>query len=129
MKQRSKFSQGGNQTLFESLLVGIFLVGLFVVAAPISMAPPAFAAEPPETGKAQAAEKMSPGDKGGHPKDCEGPPVTCVGVDVALLAFPGCTSGQRCSLDTTGKSCGLTGTGKTCQTVNSGGVCSCQCIK
>jgi hypothetical protein len=89
----------------------------------------AFAAEP-QAGKAKAAEKMSPGDKKGPPEDCDGPPVVCVGVDVNQVPYPGCTSGQRCTLATTGKSCGLLGAGTRCQTVNNGsGVCSCQCIQ
>lgn len=132
MRQLFEFLHEGNRTLFAGLLAAIFFAGLIVVAGPTSMDQRAFAGEPPPVDQALAAENMpsDPGEKGGPPKDCDDPPVTCVGVNVADLPFPGCTSGQRCSLSTTGKTCGMLNSGKRCQTVNNGsGVCACQCMK
>jgi hypothetical protein len=132
MRNLSAFSQARKQTLLHGLLACIFLLTLFLVAGT-----PAFAVDAPPAGQGQQnAPGMMGGmtenpDKEGKPdKDCKGPPVVCVGVDVSQLPFPGCTSGQRCSLDTTGKPCGMLLQKTTCQTVNDGtGVCKCSCLQ
>lgn len=96
---------------------------------------PAFADEtvlsaadaPVMQGKGQ--EPKTDGEPSGEKKkDCVEDPVMCVGVDISQLSYPGCTSGQRCSLDTAGKICGQFPT-RRCQTVNNNGACSCQCIR
>lgn len=121
MRKLYEFSQAQKLRLLPGLLACIFLLALSTVGGKSALA-----AEPPPGGQ---GEQNAPETKGNPLQDCEGPPVVCVGVKVSLLSFPGCTSGQRCSLDTAGKSCGLPNTGKKCQTVNAGGVCSCQCIR
>jgi hypothetical protein len=124
MRDRSEYSQARSQTLATGFFAAIFLLTLFVGAGT-----PTFSAEPPPAGKGTPNAMDKPGEK--EPcKDDGGRPVACVPVDVAILPFPGCTSGQRCDLNTTGKSCGMLMAGTKCQTVNNGsGVCSCQCVK
>jgi hypothetical protein len=132
MSQLSEFSRVRNRTVFAGLLMAVFLIGLFAVTGPNFMDQPAFAGEQSQVSQESAAENMppSPGEKGRPSEACDDPPVLCVGVPIAQNPFPGCTSGERCSLPTTGKSCGMLYSGKKCQTVNNGsGVCSCQCIK
>lgn len=119
---------------FPSVSTPILIAGFFVavffgwstnwsLADQTAFAEEAALAAEPQAGKAQAAEKMSP-------PPCEDPPVLCVGVDVSQVPFPGCTSGQRCTVATTGKSCGMAGAGTKCQTVNNGsGACTCKCIQ
>ena len=128
MRHRSELWQAQKQTLLTGLLAGVFMLTLFIVAGK-----PTFGAEPPPVPQGQEnapGMKAEPGMPGEAKKeDCNGPPVVCVGVNVSQLPYPGCTSGQRCTVDTTGKPCGLALSGKKCQTVNMSGVCACQCIK
>lgn len=125
MRYRSEYSQARNQTLVTGFLAAIFLLTLFIVAGT-----PVFAADTPPAAQSEQKAVGMPPEPNEPCKDDGGPPVLCVPINVSLLAFPGCTSGQRCDLNTTGKSCGQLLAGTKCQTVNDGtGVCSCQCTK
>jgi hypothetical protein len=90
-----------------------------------------FAAEPPDNARSGTRE-LSGTENPDDVKPCiKDGPVACVGVDVSQVPYPGCTSGKRCTLDTSGRQCSMPGVlpVKKCQTVNMSGVCSCQCIQ
>jgi hypothetical protein len=108
------------------------LFGVFFSGTPYLSVQPAFAedtvlaADAPPSTTNRPVKGADPDKQNG--KDCVENPVACVGVNVTDLPFPGCTSGKRCSLDTSGKVCNMMPR-KTCQTVNINGVCKCECIQ
>lgn len=79
----------------------------------------------PSRGKAKS------GDPSEEKRPCVDDPVACVPVNITQVPYPGCTSGQRCSLDTSGKQCSMLGQMpvRKCQTINNNGACTCQCIQ
>lgn len=131
MNQSSAFPRMGIQILFEAfllVLLGGFISGTSPLAIQAAYADEAaFAADaPPAKDTPNAQGRSEP-----KMKECIEEPVMCVSVDVGQVPYPGCTSGQRCSLDTSGKTCTAIGVMpvKKCQTVNISGVCHCDCIQ
>lgn len=132
MKTFSMPSRRSIKISFKRSLILIFVGGFFLATSMFSIQPAvadeaAFAADVPDQ---QGIQKgMKPGDAQTPKEKCSDDPVACAGVDVSQFPFPGCTSGQRCTSDTTGKPCGMFGANTRCQTVNNNGACSCKCVQ
>ena len=140
---KSTFWNSQNETRLTALLAGIFMMILLILTGnpafaeePLLVSDSAFAEEPPIVSLEQqnAPSKMeAPPMSEEQIEDCRKgriPPVMCVSVDVSQVAYPGCTSGKRCTVATSGQVCSPIGMPvKRCQTVNNSGACTCQCIQ